>query len=144
MKASLNNKQISTRTATCSRWFTARGFFYPEDGGNTLLRNVGWRKIYTAPTSQKTTFFIVTAVKASNRTSTRECIYVKYRTSHSEALYIIIKMCYQSNTRVRPRETLSDVKIEYQYVLKMIWFFSHNNENPYYYQCNCYKHIRQT
>jgi hypothetical protein len=27
--------------ATCSRWFTARGFFYAEDGGDTFLRNVG-------------------------------------------------------------------------------------------------------
>jgi hypothetical protein len=23
--------------ATCSSWFTARGFFYPEDGGDTFL-----------------------------------------------------------------------------------------------------------
>jgi hypothetical protein len=35
--------------ATCSRWFLARGFFYPEDGGDTFLRNVGSHKIYTAP-----------------------------------------------------------------------------------------------
>jgi hypothetical protein len=36
--------------ATCSRWFLARGFFYPEDGGDTFLRNVGSiRKIYTVP-----------------------------------------------------------------------------------------------
>jgi hypothetical protein len=35
---------------TCSRWFFARGFFYPEDGGDTFLRNVGSiHKIYTAP-----------------------------------------------------------------------------------------------
>jgi hypothetical protein len=27
--------------ATCSRWFFARGFFYPEDGGDTILRNLG-------------------------------------------------------------------------------------------------------
>jgi hypothetical protein len=26
--------------ATCSRWFLARGLFYPEDGGDTFLRNV--------------------------------------------------------------------------------------------------------
>jgi hypothetical protein len=36
-------------TATCSRWFLARGFFYPEDGGDTFLRNVGSHKKYTAP-----------------------------------------------------------------------------------------------
>jgi hypothetical protein len=35
--------------ATRSRWFLARGFFYPEDGGETFLRNVGSHKIYTAP-----------------------------------------------------------------------------------------------
>jgi hypothetical protein len=34
--------------ATCSRWFLARGFFYPEDGDGTFLRNVGLHKIYTA------------------------------------------------------------------------------------------------
>jgi hypothetical protein len=27
--------------ATCSRWFLARGFFYPEDGGDMFLRNFG-------------------------------------------------------------------------------------------------------
>jgi hypothetical protein len=36
--------------ASCSRWFFARGFFYPEDGGDTILRNVGSIDyIYTAP-----------------------------------------------------------------------------------------------
>jgi hypothetical protein len=35
--------------ATCSRWFLACGFFCPEDGGDTFLRNVGSHKIYTAP-----------------------------------------------------------------------------------------------
>jgi hypothetical protein len=29
--------------------FRARGFFYPEDGGDTLLRNVCSYKIHTAP-----------------------------------------------------------------------------------------------
>jgi hypothetical protein len=28
------------RAATCSRWFPARRLFYPEDGGDTVLRNV--------------------------------------------------------------------------------------------------------
>jgi hypothetical protein len=32
-----------------SNWFLVRGFFYPEDGGNTFLRNVCSLKIYTAP-----------------------------------------------------------------------------------------------
>jgi hypothetical protein len=30
-------------------WFLARGFFYPEDGGDTFLRNVGSHKIYMVP-----------------------------------------------------------------------------------------------
>jgi hypothetical protein len=38
------------RVATCSRWFFDRGFFYPVDGGDTILRNVGSiDHIYTAP-----------------------------------------------------------------------------------------------
>jgi hypothetical protein len=44
--------------ATCSRWFLARGFFYPEDGCYMFLRNVGsFDRIYT-DTFQKTAFFI--------------------------------------------------------------------------------------
>jgi hypothetical protein len=40
----------SAAAATCSRWFFARGFFYPEDGGDMILRNVGSiDHIYTAP-----------------------------------------------------------------------------------------------
>jgi hypothetical protein len=27
--------------ATCPHWFFAHGFFYPEDGGDMFLRNVG-------------------------------------------------------------------------------------------------------
>jgi hypothetical protein len=35
---------------TCSLWFLARGFFYPEDGGDMFLRNVGsFHRIYMAP-----------------------------------------------------------------------------------------------
>jgi hypothetical protein len=33
--------------ATCSRWFLTRGFFYPEDGGDTFLQNVGSHKNYS-------------------------------------------------------------------------------------------------
>jgi hypothetical protein len=43
--------------------FFAPGFFYLEDG-DTFLRNVGSYKA----TSQKTSFTIVTAVKAPNHT----------------------------------------------------------------------------
>jgi hypothetical protein len=33
--------ELASSAATCSRGFFARGFFYPEDGGDTILRNVG-------------------------------------------------------------------------------------------------------
>jgi hypothetical protein len=46
----------SSGAATCSSWFLARGFSYPEDGGNTFLRNVGSEDLRGA-TSQKTAFF---------------------------------------------------------------------------------------
>jgi hypothetical protein len=39
-----------------------------EEGGARFLRNVGSYKNRTALTSQKTKFFIVTAVKTSNLT----------------------------------------------------------------------------
>jgi hypothetical protein len=32
---------VAQSEATCSRWFLALRFLYSEDGGNTLLRNVG-------------------------------------------------------------------------------------------------------
>jgi hypothetical protein len=56
---------VAQSAATYSSWFLASGFFYPDDGGDTFLRNVGSHKIYT---SQNTALFIVTAVKTSNRT----------------------------------------------------------------------------
>jgi hypothetical protein len=40
---------VAQSAATCSRWFLCRSLFYPEDGGDTLLRNVGSHKIYTVP-----------------------------------------------------------------------------------------------
>jgi hypothetical protein len=40
---------VDQSVATCSRWFLTPGFFYPEGGGDTFLRNVGSHKIYTAP-----------------------------------------------------------------------------------------------
>jgi hypothetical protein len=36
-------------SATYSSWFLVRGFFCPEDGGDTFLRNVGAYKTYTVP-----------------------------------------------------------------------------------------------
>jgi hypothetical protein len=35
--------------AARSRGFLACGFFYPEDGGGTFLRNIDPLNIYTAP-----------------------------------------------------------------------------------------------
>jgi hypothetical protein len=40
---------VAQSAATSSRWFLARGFLYPEDGGGTFLQNVGSHKIYKAP-----------------------------------------------------------------------------------------------
>jgi hypothetical protein len=40
---------VAQSAATCSRWFFARGFFYPLDGGDMFLLNVGSHKIYAAP-----------------------------------------------------------------------------------------------
>jgi hypothetical protein len=49
-------------------FFSLAFFFCPEDGGDTFLRNVDSYKIPPGATSQKTPFFIVIAVKASNPT----------------------------------------------------------------------------
>jgi hypothetical protein len=58
---------VAQSAATCSHWFLARGFFYLEDEGDRFLRNVGSHNLYGA-TSQKTAFFIVTAIKTSDLT----------------------------------------------------------------------------
>jgi hypothetical protein len=39
--------------ATCTRWFLAREFFYPEDGSDAFIRNVGSHKKYTGPHPRK-------------------------------------------------------------------------------------------
>jgi hypothetical protein len=39
--------------ADCSHWLLARGFFYPEDGGDTFLQNIGSHKIYNGPHSRR-------------------------------------------------------------------------------------------
>jgi hypothetical protein len=46
-------RRPSQSAATCSRWFLTRGFSFPEDGGDTFLRNVGSHKIYMAPHPRK-------------------------------------------------------------------------------------------
>jgi hypothetical protein len=48
-KPARSKQQTENSAATCSRWFLACGFFYPEDGGITFLRNIGSNKIYMAP-----------------------------------------------------------------------------------------------
>jgi hypothetical protein len=81
----------TSAAATCSRWFLARGFFYPEDGGDTFLRNVdSYTKVYGA-TSQKTAFFMVTAVKTSNLT--RQLLLIK----RSEIMHIEVIKWYEPN-----------------------------------------------
>jgi hypothetical protein len=40
-------------TGECSLQPPANGFFYPEDGGDTFLRNVRSHKIYTAQHSRR-------------------------------------------------------------------------------------------
>jgi hypothetical protein len=49
LKYSLLRAADIETAATCPRWFVAREFFYPEDGGDKFLRNIGLHKIYTAP-----------------------------------------------------------------------------------------------
>jgi hypothetical protein len=39
-------RDVAQTVATC-------GFFYPEDRGDTFLRNIGSHKIYTAPHPRK-------------------------------------------------------------------------------------------
>jgi hypothetical protein len=50
----MSDKKFRERGTNVSRWlqtiqFLVHGFFYPEDGVDTFLRNVGSHKIYTAP-----------------------------------------------------------------------------------------------
>jgi hypothetical protein len=61
--------QCDVDFGSCSRWFLVSGFFYPEDGGDTFLRNVGLH----GATSQKTAFLIATAAKTLNLT---QCLWV--------------------------------------------------------------------
>jgi hypothetical protein len=59
-------KSISEEPAWAGDCRLTRGFFYPEDEGDTFLWNVASHKIYIhGDTSQETAFFIATAVKTS-------------------------------------------------------------------------------
>jgi hypothetical protein len=57
---------VTESASTCSRWFVSSGFFYPEDGGDIPPKRRFTDLHYV--TAQKTVFFIVTDVKASNPT----------------------------------------------------------------------------
>jgi hypothetical protein len=46
-------QMIAQSAASCSRWFLTRSFSNPEDGGETILRNVGSHKNYTVPQPRK-------------------------------------------------------------------------------------------
>jgi hypothetical protein len=54
---------VAQSAATCSRWFLTRGFFYPEDWGDTFLRNVGSHKIYTAPHPRRRYFSLLSHLR---------------------------------------------------------------------------------
>jgi hypothetical protein len=60
-------RRVYLQTATiCSSWFLTLGFFYSEDGGDTLLRNVGLHKIYTAPNPRKWRSYCIREVPRFN------------------------------------------------------------------------------
>jgi thermostable 8-oxoguanine DNA glycosylase len=44
----LKHHQSADSADTCSRWFLARGLFYPEDGHDKFLRNVGLHDLQDA------------------------------------------------------------------------------------------------
>lgn len=50
LKTLLGNGSTAT---TCSSWFLAGIFFYPEDGGYNFLRTVGSHRIYMIPYPRK-------------------------------------------------------------------------------------------
>jgi hypothetical protein len=57
--------------ATCSRWFLARDFFYPEVGGDTFLRNVGSHNIYMEPHPRRrnSSYYTDICLELSNKTT---------------------------------------------------------------------------
>jgi hypothetical protein len=100
---------VSETAATWSRWFFARGFFYPEGGGDTFLRNVSSHKIYTTPQPKKTTFFIVTAVKTSNLT-----YYIRVLSNNNMA---VARTCEVDTT-------LNDIQVYYGYYYYYLVYLS--------------------
>jgi hypothetical protein len=75
----LQGRKNRERGTSVSRWLQtseessasilARGFIYPEDGGDTFLRNVGLHKIYRAPLSRRqhsSGIFMATTVRITN------------------------------------------------------------------------------
>jgi hypothetical protein len=79
----LQGRKIRERgsPATCSLWFLARGFFYPEDGGDTFLRNVGSEKNYTAPHPRKH-FYVSTLRRSAVHSVSSVPIFVSQRVTH--------------------------------------------------------------
>jgi hypothetical protein len=51
----MNQREQVAAVIICSRWFLARGFFCPEDGGDAFFRFIS-QDLHGA-TSQKTAFF---------------------------------------------------------------------------------------
>jgi hypothetical protein len=78
--------QGRTICSHCSHWFLVRWFFYPKDGGDTFLRNVGSPKIYTAPHLRRRHFFLemrcVTVNVKHVDTQTSWCVPLVFRTSN--------------------------------------------------------------
>jgi hypothetical protein len=96
--------------ATCSRWFLPRGFFYPENGGDTFLRNVGSHNIYTAPHqgrrhssySQHVSTYkvMIRCFKIINYKGGNCCETIWYQMKCSRMLqYNIMKKCYRGKLR---------------------------------------------
>jgi hypothetical protein len=65
---------VAESAATCSRWFLARGFFYPEDGGDTFLRNVNSHKLYTAPHPRRRNSSTSAIARISSRSNVNNVI----------------------------------------------------------------------
>jgi hypothetical protein len=67
---------VAQSAATCSRWVSARGFFYPEDGGYRFLRNCGYRKNYTAPHPRRRHSFYYIKFTVRQIWTTIGCIFI--------------------------------------------------------------------
>jgi hypothetical protein len=93
---------VAQSAATCSRWFLARGFFLPW----RWMRYFPPKRLLTqdlqVATSQKTAFFIVTAVKASN--PTRTYLYFPFREKFP--VHFVARTSTTSQHSVQPEGSL--------------------------------------